>query len=195
MRQLFVNSIAFLQYLVYNGFEVIKMSVGENIKKRRLKLGMSAEKLSEKTGIPASTIYRYENGTISDIKLNVLKNIAGALYITPADLMSFDTVEAENVSFSLDSSDTGIFSSGSTSDSTGPMGAGVGPITAGMPFDLFPKPVATAEDYTVMLRKIGDALPRTPGEIDLLSAYRALDEEGKSALIRVARAFLVDHKR
>lgn len=177
------------------------MSVGENIKKRRLQLGMSAEKLSEKTGIPASTIYRYENGTISDIKLNVLKNIAGALYITPADLMSFDTVDvdfrtsdAESDSFSLDSSGTGITSAGTT-DSIGSMGAGVGPITAGMPFDLFPKPLATAEDYTVMLRKIGDALPRTPGEIDLLSAYRALDEEGKSALIRVARAFLVDHKR
>lgn len=89
----------------------------------------------------------------------------------------------------------GVSDSAGVADISGPMGAGVGSITAGMPFDLFPKPAATAEDYTVMLRKIGDALPRTPGEIDLLSAYRALDEEGKSALIRVARAFLVDHKR
>lgn len=96
-----------------------------------------------------------------------------------------------------------------TSDSIGSMGAGVnpisagvgGPITAGLSessgfkFGVDPKPVNAAMEYTVMLRKIGDALPRTPGEIDLLSAYRALDEEGKSALIRVARAFLVDHKR
>lgn len=172
--------------------------------------GLSYAELEEKTGIPAATINRYVEGKTQTVPTVRMEKLAKALDVDMFYLIGFtDTKSGFDYSFQNEisyrrempssprpfngvSDSVGVTDSGSTSDS---MGAGVGPITAGMPFDLFPKPVATAEDYTVMLRKIGDALPRTPGEIDLLSAYRALDEEGKSALIRVARAFLVDHKR
>lgn len=174
--------------------------------------GLSYAELEEKTGIPAATINRYVEGKTQTVPTVRMEKLAKALDVDLFYLIGFtDTKAGFDYSFQNEVSyrempasprpfngvsySAGVADSGSTSDSIGPIGAGVGPITAGMPFDLFPKPVATAEDYTVMLRKIGDALPRTPGEIDLLSAYRALDEEGKSALIRVARAFLVDHKR
>lgn len=169
--------------------------------------GLSYAELEEKTGIPAATINRYVEGKTQTVPTVRMEKLAKALDVDMFYLIGFtDTKSGFDYSFQNEISYrrempasprpfNGVSDSAGVADISGPMGAGVGSITAGMPFDLFPKPVATAEDYTVMLRKIGDALPRTPGEIDLLSAYRALDEEGKSALIRVARAFLVDHKR
>ena len=37
---------------------------GEQIKKRRKQLGMSADELAEKLGVSRSTIFRYEKGDI-----------------------------------------------------------------------------------------------------------------------------------
>ena len=40
---------------------------GEQIKKRRKQLGMSADELAEKLGVSRSTIFRYEKGDIDKV--------------------------------------------------------------------------------------------------------------------------------
>ena len=65
-------------------------SVGQNIKRRRRQLGMSAEQLAELVGVSKATMYRYEKGDIANLKSSVLIPIAQALKTTPADLMGWD---------------------------------------------------------------------------------------------------------
>ena len=62
-------------------------TVGENIKKRRKELGLSAERLADIIGIAPATIYRYENGSIEKLGTDKLVPIAKALKTTPADLL------------------------------------------------------------------------------------------------------------
>ena len=66
------------------------MNVGENIKKRRLELGLNAERLAEKVGLSAATIYRYEKGAIKKVDSSVLMQIAEALNTSPVALMGYD---------------------------------------------------------------------------------------------------------
>ena len=63
--------------------------VGDNIKKRRLELGYSAETLAEMVGISPATMYRYENGQIKKVNAIKLNPIAKALQTTPAELMGW----------------------------------------------------------------------------------------------------------
>ena len=72
-------------------------SIGNNIKKRREAIPMSVEELSRKTGITASTLYRYENGEIKTMKTGILKTIALALRTTPADLMMENAFAVQTV--------------------------------------------------------------------------------------------------
>lgn len=66
------------------------MTVGQRIKERRIELGMSAEKLGELLGKNRSTIYRYENGDIENMPIDILPTIADVLHTTPAVLMGWD---------------------------------------------------------------------------------------------------------
>ena len=66
------------------------MGVGENIKKRRKQLGMSAETLAEIINVAPTTIYRYESGAIEKVDSTKLEDIANALQTTPASLMGWD---------------------------------------------------------------------------------------------------------
>lgn len=67
------------------------MSVGERMKARRKKLGMSAEQIAEQLNISPSTVYRYESGDIEKMGIDKLTPIAKALRTTPAYLMGWDT--------------------------------------------------------------------------------------------------------
>lgn len=58
------------------------MSIGEQIKKRRKELGMSAEDLGKATGRSRATIYRLENGDTSSYTLETLQAIARALGVS-----------------------------------------------------------------------------------------------------------------
>ena len=57
------------------------MSIGEQIKKRRKELGMSAEDLGKATGRSRATIYRLENGDTSSYTTETLEAIAHALSV------------------------------------------------------------------------------------------------------------------
>ena len=63
---------------------------GEQIKKRRKQLGMSADELAEKLGVSRSTIFRYEKGDIDKVPAEYAKPLADALCTTPAYLMGWE---------------------------------------------------------------------------------------------------------
>lgn len=69
------------------------MNIGENIKKRRLELGISVDELAEKISKNRATIYRYENSSIENLPTTVLEPLAKALYTTPAKLMGWTNVK------------------------------------------------------------------------------------------------------
>lgn len=66
------------------------------MKARRKELGMSADKLGSILGKNRATIYRYENGDIENMPLDVLEPIAEALKTTPQYLMGWDAVQEKN---------------------------------------------------------------------------------------------------
>jgi repressor LexA len=72
------------------------MTIGERIKHRRKELGISADDLGEKLGVARSTVFRYENGFIEKVPVDVIKTIADALQTTPEYLMGWEEVQKNN---------------------------------------------------------------------------------------------------
>ena len=71
--------------------------VGENIKKRRIFLGMSQDKLAELMGYKSrSTIAKIESGVNDVVQSNIVK-FAQCLNTTPAYLMGWDTEKIEEI--------------------------------------------------------------------------------------------------
>ena len=66
------------------------MNIGLRIKERRKALGMSAEELGIRLGKNRATIYRYENGFIENLPLDMLEPIAAALETTPQYLLNWE---------------------------------------------------------------------------------------------------------
>ena len=66
------------------------MTIGQRIKERRKELGMSADELGVRLGVNRSTVFRYENGFIEKIPIDILKPIAEALQTTPQYLMGWE---------------------------------------------------------------------------------------------------------
>lgn len=69
------------------------MTVGQRIKERRKELGISADELGKRIGKNRATIFRYENGDIEKLPIDVLKPIAEALLTTPRELMGWEDEE------------------------------------------------------------------------------------------------------
>ena len=76
--------------------EVDTVNVGQRIKEKRKEMKMSAGELGKRLGKDRSTIYRYENGDIENMPLDVLEPIAKALDTTPAYLMGWEKKMLEN---------------------------------------------------------------------------------------------------
>ena len=72
------------------------MTIGERIKQRRKELGITADDLGEKLGVARSTVFRYENGFIEKVPVDVIKTIADALQTTPEYLMGWEQVQKNN---------------------------------------------------------------------------------------------------
>lgn len=80
------------------------MRIGERIKQRRLELGYTADTLAKLLNKNRATIYRYENGDIENMPIDVLEPLAKALNTTPAYLMGWQ--EPHQVSTSTISKQT-----------------------------------------------------------------------------------------
>ena len=72
------------------------MNIGQRIKQRRKELKMSADELAQKLGKNRATIFRYENGDIENLPLDILEPIANALHTTPSPLMGWEEVQKNN---------------------------------------------------------------------------------------------------
>ena len=64
------------------------MIIGKRISARRKELKMSVDELARKLGKDRSTIYRYENGDIGNMPLDLLLPMTEALETTPQQLLS-----------------------------------------------------------------------------------------------------------
>lgn len=64
------------------------MTIGKQIRKRRKELKMSVDELAKRLGKDRSTIYRYENGEIGNMPLDLLLPMTEALETTPQKLLS-----------------------------------------------------------------------------------------------------------
>ena len=74
---------------------MIILTIGERIRKRRKELKMSVDELARKVGKDRSTIYRYENGDIGNMPLELVSPMVEALDMTPQELLSFFTLKSE----------------------------------------------------------------------------------------------------
>ena len=72
------------------------MRIGERIKQRRLELGYTADALAKLLNKNRATIYRYENGDIENMPIDVLEPLAKALNTTPAYLMGWQEPHQQN---------------------------------------------------------------------------------------------------
>lgn len=86
------------------------MSIGQRIKFLRTKRGMSIDELAIRLGKNRTTIYRYENGDIENLPLDILNPLADALDTTPGYLMGWGYKEMLSTKIS-DGKDEAIYSS------------------------------------------------------------------------------------
>ncbi len=75
----------------------VDMSLGENIKRKRLELGYTLEDIAKRLNTSRQTIHRYETGVISNIPSDKIELLADMLDVSPAFLMGWDS--SEDVSF------------------------------------------------------------------------------------------------
>ena len=68
--------------------------IGELIKRRRKELKMSVDELAKRIGKDRSTVYRYENGDIGNMPMELLAPMVEALELTPQQL--FSAIMAKN---------------------------------------------------------------------------------------------------
>ena len=63
------------------------MKIGERIKEIRRSRGLSVEEVADRIDVSVSTLYRYENSSISKIPIDVIEKLSAALGITTGELM------------------------------------------------------------------------------------------------------------
>jgi len=62
-------------------------NIGENIKKRRTKLGLSQEDFAQKSGVKYTTLTKIESGVIKTPSVLMVEKIAKALSVSIEDLL------------------------------------------------------------------------------------------------------------
>lgn len=86
------------------------MSIGQRIKLLRTKRGISIDELATKLGKNRTTVYRYENGDIENLPLEILNPLADALDTTPAHLMGWGAKDMISTKIS-DGEEEAVYSS------------------------------------------------------------------------------------
>jgi transcriptional regulator with XRE-family HTH domain len=64
-------------------------NIGQNIKNRRIELGLTADQLADRLQKSRATIYRYESTDADNMPIGILEPLARALSTTPAALMGW----------------------------------------------------------------------------------------------------------
>ena len=64
-----------------------KNNIGENIKKRRTKLGLSQEDFAQKSGVKYTTLTKIESGVIKTPSVLMVEKIAKALGVSIEELI------------------------------------------------------------------------------------------------------------
>ena len=86
--------VAFWTLRHYNGREGgDRFSVGSLLKDRRLELGLTLEQVGNAVGVGKSTVRKWENGMIANMKRDKIVLLARILQISPTDLINYDTPE------------------------------------------------------------------------------------------------------
>lgn len=67
-----------------------KMTIGERIRERREALKINQTDLADKISVSKQTLYKYENGIVTNIPSNKIEEIAKALNTTPEFLMGWE---------------------------------------------------------------------------------------------------------
>jgi len=62
-------------------------NIGENIKKRRTKLGLSQEDFAQKSGVKYTTLTKIESGVIKTPSVLIMAKLAKALSVSIEDLI------------------------------------------------------------------------------------------------------------
>lgn len=62
-------------------------NIGENIKKRRTKLGLSQEDFAQRSGVKYTTLTKIESGVIKTPSVLMVEKIAKALGVSIEDLL------------------------------------------------------------------------------------------------------------
>ena len=73
------------------------MEVKDILKKKRESLRMTCEEVGAQVGVAASTISRWENGDIANMKRDKIINLAKVLNNSPAVIMNLDDIETINI--------------------------------------------------------------------------------------------------
>lgn len=66
------------------------MGLKENIKSKRLELGMTLDEVAEKLGVKKPTLHRYESGVISNIPSDKIEDLAKIFDVSPSQLMGWN---------------------------------------------------------------------------------------------------------
>ena len=66
------------------------MDMGEKIKQLRIERGMTLEQLGDAVGVGKSTVRKWENGIIANMRRDKIAKIAEALHVSPAYLMGWE---------------------------------------------------------------------------------------------------------
>ena len=66
------------------------MTIGERIKKKREELGLTQEELGRLCGTTKQSVFKYENGIVTNIPLDRLSTIAEKLNVSTAYLMGWE---------------------------------------------------------------------------------------------------------
>lgn len=76
-------------------------SIGEKIKKRRLDLDLSLQKVADSCGVDRSTVLRWENGDVKNMKRDKIQNLANVLLVHPSYILGLSD-DVEDVQISLE---------------------------------------------------------------------------------------------
>ena len=84
------------------------MNIGELINKRRTELELTLEDVGNAVGVSKSTVKKWEDGFISNMKRDKISALAKVLKLNPVSLITGETSDEETERISLNEQLTGI---------------------------------------------------------------------------------------